>query len=326
MQQTGKKPLDLRWVDHNKGDSEKPVYRSRLVAKEFKRGNDSELYAATPPIENLRILISLCARDPRRRIMISDISRAYFYAKAQRSVFVDLIAEDCNPDDHDKCGELGVSMYGTRDAALNWSRCYTEHLIGLGFKCAVSSPCLFYHEGRDIHVFIHGDDYLSVAEAHHLKWMKNELEKKFESKSVVIGPDEGQQRQGKILNRIITYTAEGILYEADPRHIETMIKDMKFEEAKIVKIPGMKDEEGNMENEKVELEGERKMDYKSQVARANVLAQDRPDIQFTCQELSKRMSRPTERDHEKLKKLVRYLKGQPHATFWFKFEFEKWRA
>ena len=36
MRVTGRKPIGVRWVDINKGDSAQPNYRSRLVAKEFK--------------------------------------------------------------------------------------------------------------------------------------------------------------------------------------------------------------------------------------------------------------------------------------------------
>ena len=36
---TSKRPIAVRWVDMNKGDSAQPSYRSRLAAKEF-RGND----------------------------------------------------------------------------------------------------------------------------------------------------------------------------------------------------------------------------------------------------------------------------------------------
>ena len=33
--ETGKAPISVRRVDINKGDTQTPVYRSRLVAKEF---------------------------------------------------------------------------------------------------------------------------------------------------------------------------------------------------------------------------------------------------------------------------------------------------
>ena len=32
---TGRPPIKLRWVDVNKGDADKPNYRSRIIAKEI---------------------------------------------------------------------------------------------------------------------------------------------------------------------------------------------------------------------------------------------------------------------------------------------------
>ena len=58
---TGKQPIGTRWIDTNKGDSSRPNYRSRLVAKEYKIKDQPELYAATPPTECMRLLISKAA-------------------------------------------------------------------------------------------------------------------------------------------------------------------------------------------------------------------------------------------------------------------------
>eukprot|EP00973_Karenia_brevis_P004887 673060-Karenia_brevis.AAC.1 len=41
-QLTGRAPIGVRWVDVNKQDSQNPLYRSRLVAKQYKTGNDLE--------------------------------------------------------------------------------------------------------------------------------------------------------------------------------------------------------------------------------------------------------------------------------------------
>eukprot|EP00973_Karenia_brevis_P064695 8986637-Karenia_brevis.AAC.1 len=60
--------------------------------------------------------------------MVNDVSRAYFYAKSQQPTFVELCDEDRAPGDEGMCGELMVSMYGTRTAALNWQHCVTEVL------------------------------------------------------------------------------------------------------------------------------------------------------------------------------------------------------
>ena len=59
----GWKIVKSRWIDINKKDDLNPNYRSRMVGKEF---NDSELdglFAATPPLEALRLLLSWVAAD-----------------------------------------------------------------------------------------------------------------------------------------------------------------------------------------------------------------------------------------------------------------------
>ena len=57
-EQTGKAPIPVKWIDTNKGDIANPEVRSRLVAKEFNKYKDNELYAATPPLEALRLFFS----------------------------------------------------------------------------------------------------------------------------------------------------------------------------------------------------------------------------------------------------------------------------
>ena len=148
-EETGKAPIAHRWIDINKGDSANPVYRSRLVAKEFKTDDRPDLYAATPPSECLRLMLSQLASDRRRKLMYADVSRAYFYAKAIRPVFVKIPPEDMQQGDENKCARLLMSMYGTRDAAMNWSKEYTETLLTAGFVHGKASPCLFFQKANE---------------------------------------------------------------------------------------------------------------------------------------------------------------------------------
>ena len=55
LKNTGKQPIGVRWVDVNKGDDEAPNYRSRLVAKDFRRKGEDTIFAPTPPLEALII-------------------------------------------------------------------------------------------------------------------------------------------------------------------------------------------------------------------------------------------------------------------------------
>ena len=54
--------------------------------------------------------------------------------------------------------------------------------------------------------------------------------------------------------------------------------------------------------------------YRAVIARANYLSQDRSDIRYAVKELSRSMSQPTVRDWERLKRLGRYLAGQPRLV------------
>ena len=124
----GWKIIKTRWIDINKGDDDNPIYRSRFVGKEFNTEQRDGLFAGTPPLEALRYLIHEAAtvrsNEPKgsKVIMINDESRAFFEAPAVRNICVEIPAEDLDEADkrHDRVGHLRMSLYGTRDAAMNW--------------------------------------------------------------------------------------------------------------------------------------------------------------------------------------------------------------
>ena len=86
----GGKVIGVRWVDVNKGDSEFPDYRSRLVGQEYATYKDDDLYASTPPLEALRYVVSSAATltdsGCQRHVMVNDVRRAYFHAETHRDI------------------------------------------------------------------------------------------------------------------------------------------------------------------------------------------------------------------------------------------------
>ena len=73
------KIIKTRWIDINKGDATKPNYRSSRVGKEVRTHADDALYASTPLLEALRLIVSRAATmGKERHIMINDVRRAYF--------------------------------------------------------------------------------------------------------------------------------------------------------------------------------------------------------------------------------------------------------
>ena len=60
---TGRPPISVRWVEVNKGDDEHPNYRSRLVAREIRMAGGDAIFAPTPPLESLRMVLSYAVTD-----------------------------------------------------------------------------------------------------------------------------------------------------------------------------------------------------------------------------------------------------------------------
>ena len=64
MKEQGLTPIGTRWVFTEKGDTEHPFIRARLVAQETKRTTNMDItdtsmtFASTPPAEGFRFLLS----------------------------------------------------------------------------------------------------------------------------------------------------------------------------------------------------------------------------------------------------------------------------
>ena len=74
------------------------------------------------PLEALRLIFSRAATvkpgEAKKELMVNDVSRAYFYAKCTRNIYIEIPPED--PAAHpDFLGRLRLCLYGTPDAALN---------------------------------------------------------------------------------------------------------------------------------------------------------------------------------------------------------------
>ena len=107
-ERTGKAPLKARWVDIDKGTG----YRFRWAAKQFKGSDSEECFAATPPIEALRALISYTMSGPKEKaLMVCDVSRAFFYAPVQHEIYVELCEEAKKTVvDNNMCAKLRMSI------------------------------------------------------------------------------------------------------------------------------------------------------------------------------------------------------------------------
>ena len=134
---------------------------ARWAAKESKTHARPELYASTPPLEALKVVLSEIATSKcgGKVVPLVDVRRAYFNAPVRRRVFVELPPEDYQAGDAHMCGLLQYSLYGTRDAAQNWQEELSSTLSDLKLTRGVACLCVWRGHIKGEHVAtVHGDD------------------------------------------------------------------------------------------------------------------------------------------------------------------------
>ena len=187
--------------------------------------------------------------------MVSDVARAFFEAPATRNVCVEIPKEDKTEADvrHDKVGHLKMSLYGTRDAAMNWAEEVAKEMRKLGFRRGRYNPCLYYHEARNLRTFLHGDDFATVGTRQEVSWFKQALERRFEIKSSCVGISPtavgGSGKVGspgapsptvtngeelvegsecRLPNRIVRCTQSGWEIGPDQRHADLLVQALEL--------------------------------------------------------------------------------------------------
>ena len=138
----GRESVGVRWVDVDNGFG---VHRNRLVAKDLRprsRAIDKEgLFAATPPLELVKMVIMWAARSHnsgrRRKVIFVDIGMAYLCAPLQEEEYLDLPSEKAQTG---TCARLLYTFFWDEDG------------------------CNQLGAGGDVRIVVHGDDFVVDGE------------------------------------------------------------------------------------------------------------------------------------------------------------------
>ena len=223
---------------------------NHLVAKYGGKGA-GDLFAAMPPFEMVKaLMVRTVQRRHRiktvRKVMFIDVSKAHLYALVGEEIhaYVDLPPECSKPG---VCGKLVYWLYGMRPASNGWQQEYTRRLESLGFKAGEGSPCCFYREKDDVACVVHGDDFTFEDPPGSLKQIAEAMKQFWLIKvRATLGPEPSDDKEVSILNRVVRWTEDCLLYEADPRHVEKLLRDMGMEECKTLTVPGIKAATGSV--------------------------------------------------------------------------------
>ena len=190
-------------------------------------------------------------------------------------------------------------MYETRRTADRWHCEYSDTIEELGFQRGQSSACVFWHPQRHLICSVHGDDFTTAGPKKSLDWFKEMLCKRYELiEGARLGPGPSDDKEGRVLNRVVRWTPDGVTYEADPRHYEKLVQELGLGQpeetgasgrtvatsvvhpnpVKAVSTPCVK-VTTEMASQDAPLPAAKVSHFRGLAARANYLAAERPDIQ-----------------------------------------------
>ena len=78
---------------------------------------------------------------------------------------------------------------------------------------------------------------------HHLKWLKEVMDKNLESKHTVMEASSGLAKSLVMLDRKILWQDNGIAYFPDKRHCERVVAPLNLQHAKTVVAPAVRERE-----------------------------------------------------------------------------------
>ncbi|MBW0535059.1 hypothetical protein O181_074774 [Austropuccinia psidii MF-1] len=156
------KLIGTTWVFKTKHNAQNEILeqKERLCAQGFSQtpGIDFlKTFAPTGRLNSLRTLISFGASKNLSFEQL-DIKSAFLNAPLDEEVYL-TIPNGLKHDKHKSCLRLKKAIYGLRQAPRAWYIQLSSWLETVGFKAAISDPCVFYRDSHSpIWLFIHVDD------------------------------------------------------------------------------------------------------------------------------------------------------------------------
>ena len=224
-------------------------------------------------------------------------------------------------------GRLEKTAYGTGDAESIWARTWPRALTAVSAVTGKANEALIW--SPHVKGFCHRDDFGVVASEKRLKDFGDALETAFDVKlEGIVGFANHLGKELHMLNRRVCVDVAGdeMTIEADQKHVATLTTDLGLEQAKPSATTRAKLTKGEIDKRDANplLEGPAKTVFRSGAMRCKYLDQDRIDIWEAVKCLATRMASPREGDMTALKKLARYLKGQPRHCIEYHRQDPRW--
>ncbi|GJY75891.1 putative ribonuclease H-like domain-containing protein [Tanacetum coccineum] len=302
----GKKAIGSKWVFRNKKDQRGIVVRNkaRLVAQRHRQeeGIDyDEVFAHVARIEAIRLFLAY-ASYMNFTVYQMDVKSAFLYGTIEEEVYVCQPPGFKDPEFPDKVYKVEKALYGLHQAPRAWYETLSTYLIENGFRRGTIDKTLFIKKMKNdiLLVQVYVDDIIFGSTKKTLSTAFEQLMKnRFQMSSM-----------GELtffLGLQVEQRADGIFLSQD-KYVYDILQKFGYS--------SMKSASTLMETHKPLTKDENGADvdvhlYRSMIGSLMYLTSSRPDIMFAVCACSRFQVQPKDSHMHAVKRIFRYLKGQP---------------
>ncbi|GKA06988.1 putative ribonuclease H-like domain-containing protein [Tanacetum coccineum] len=308
----GKRAIGTKWILKNKKDARGIVIRNkaRLVAQGHRQeeGIDyDEVFAPVARIKAIRLFLAY-ASFIGFMVYQMDVKSAFLYGKIEEEVYVTQPKGFVDPKHPKKVYKVVKALYGLHQAPRAWYATLSTFLLKNGYRRGTIDKTLFIKkDSKDIIlVQVYVDDIIfgSTKKA----WcdeFEDLMQSEFEMSSM-----------GELtffLGLQVEQRSDGIFISQD-KYVAEILRKFDLESVKTATTPyepqKPKDKNGPDDDVNVHL-------YRSMIGSLMYLTASRPDIMFAVSTCSRFQVTPKTSNLLAVKRIFKYLKGQPKLGLWY---------
>lgn len=311
--------VKCKWVYKLKHDADGKFdrFKARLVARGFtqKQGIDyTETFSPVVRHSSMRILFAL-ANEMDLEIDHIDVTTAFLNGNLNEVIYMEQPIGFCNNNNTNQVYLLQKSLYGLKQASKMWNEKLHNVLIENNFKQSLCEPCIYTQKIENDYVIIsvYVDDCYFFHSKNSLikKQLLNVLQNQFNIKNL-----------GSLRNclgmRVTRDRKKGILCLDQTEYIKKLLRRFNMETCKPVSTPMVLNCKLIKNNDvNVHLNDE-SYNYRQLMGSLMYLSVcTRPDISFSCSQLSQ-FNNCFDKSHwTAAKRILRYLAGTINNSLCF---------
>ncbi|GKA91277.1 putative ribonuclease H-like domain-containing protein [Tanacetum coccineum] len=266
-----------------------------------------EVFAPVAKIEAIRLFLAFSSYM-NFIVYQMDVKSAFLYGTIEEEVYVNQPPGFVDPEFPNRVYKVEKALYGLHQAPRAWYETLSSYLLENGFRRGTIDKTLFIKKIKNdiLLVQVYVDDIIFGSTQKSLSTeFKQLMHRRFQMSSM-----------GELtlfLGLQVEQRKDGIFLSQD-KYINDILKKFGFSNVKTAKTP--------METHKPLVKDEKNTDvdvhlYRSMIGSLMYLTSSRPDIMFAVCACSRFKVQPKASHMHAVKRIFRYLKGQPTLGLWY---------